>query len=96
MKRTRFNLFYAVGPVSMMESVAKMTKHRARTLAALNSIMLDGTGMCGSCRVRVAGETKFACVDGPDFNAHAVDWCSVIRRNKRYEEEEKHVCRCRK
>ncbi len=96
MKKTKFNFFYAAGPVSMMESVAKITKHRARTVAALNSIMLDGTGMCGSCRVRVAGETKFACVDGPDFNAHAVDWKSVANRNKRYEKEEKHVCRCGK
>jgi NAD(P)H-flavin reductase len=78
-----------------MKAVARMTSQRVRTIASLNSIMLDGTGMCGSCRVRVAGEMKFVCVDGPEFNAHAVDWNSVINRNKRYEHEEKHACRCK-
>ena len=96
MKKNKPNLVFVVGPPLMMQAVAKMTKHRARTIASLNSIMLDGTGMCGSCRVRVADEVKFACVDGPDFNAHAIDWDSVMNRNRRYEEEEKHACRCKK
>jgi ferredoxin--NADP+ reductase len=93
-KRIRLNLVFTVGPPVMMKEVAKMTKHRARTIASLALIMLDGTGMCGSCRVNIGGETKFACVDGPDFNAHAVDWKTVIKRNNRYEKEEKHACRC--
>ncbi len=96
MKKEKLSLVFTVGPLLMMKAVAKMTRQRIRTIASLNSIMLDGTGMCGSCRVTVAGETRFACVDGPDFNAHAVDWNSIISRNKRYEEEEKHVCRCSK
>lgn len=96
MKKTRFNLVHAVGPAEMMKAVADATNQRARTIVSLNSIMIDGTGMCGGCRVRVAGETKFACVDGPHFNAHAVEWSSVINRNRRYEEQESHACRCRK
>jgi ferredoxin--NADP+ reductase len=96
-RKKRVNLVLTVGPPVMMRAVAKITKQRGvRTIASLNSIMLDGTGMCGSCRVNVAGEVKFACVDGPEFNAHAVDWNSVLSRNKRYEEEEKHACRCGK
>lgn len=94
MKKKKLNLVITVGPPVMMQAVADMTRNRVRTIASLNSIMLDGTGMCGSCRVRVADEIKFACVDGPEFNAHAVDWKSLINRNKRYDEEEKHVCRC--
>lgn len=96
MKKQKPNLVFVAGPPLMMKAVAKMTHHRARTIASLNSIMLDGTGMCGSCRVRVAGDIKFACVDGPEFNAHAIDWKSTINRNRRYEEEEKHACRCKK
>jgi ferredoxin--NADP+ reductase len=96
MKLNKLDYVFAVGPPLMMKSVADMTKNRARTVVSLNTIMLDGTGMCGSCRVRIGGEVKFACVDGPDFNAHAVDWNSIINRNKRYHEEEKHACRCGK
>jgi ferredoxin--NADP+ reductase len=96
MKRAKFDLVYAVGPLEMMRAVSKTTYQRARTVVSLNSIMLDGTGMCGSCRVRAAGEVKFSCVDGPDFNGHAVEWKSLVKRNKRYDEEEKHACRCGK
>ena len=96
LKKHKPSLVITIGPPLMMKAVAKMTIHRARTIASLNSIMLDGTGMCGSCRVRVAGDVKFACVDGPEFNAHAIDWDSIINRNKRYETEEKHACRCKK
>ncbi len=96
MKKKKLNLVLTVGPPVMMKAVAKMTSQRVRTVASLNSIMLDGTGLCGSCRVNVAGDIKFACVDGPEFNAHAVDWDTVINRNKRYEHEEKHACKCGK
>ena len=110
MKKKRLNLVLTIGPPLMMKAIAKMTSQRVRTIASLNSIMLDGTGMCGSCRVNVANEVKFACVDGPEFNAHAIDWDAVINRNKRYEEEEKleskipnsrnevsrkHICKCK-
>jgi len=96
MKKKRLNLVLTIGPPLMMKAVAKMTAQRVRTVASLNSIMLDGTGMCGSCRVNVANEVKFACVDGPEFNAHAIDWEVMINRNKRYENEENHVCKCKK
>ncbi len=96
MKKTRLNLVFAVGPSLMMKSVAKRTAQIVRTIVSLNSIMLDGIGMCGSCRVRVANEVKFACIDGPEFNAHAVEWNSIINRNRRYDDEEKHACRCGK
>ena len=96
MKKKRMNLVITIGPPVMMESVAKATFQRVKTIASLNSIMLDGTGMCGSCRVKIGEEVKFACVDGPEFNAHEVDWATVVNRNKRYEEHEKHICRCKK
>ncbi len=95
-RRQKVDMVFAVGPTPMMAAVSKATYQRARTIVSLNSIMLDGTGMCGSCRVKVAGETKFSCVDGPHFNGHAVDWDEISNRNKRYEEHEKHACRCGK
>jgi len=95
-KKKKLDLVLMVGPPIMMKSVAKMTSQRVKTVASLNSIMLDGTGLCGSCRVNVQGEVKFACVDGPEFNAHTIDWKSLMNRNKRYEEEENHACRCKK
>ena len=76
----------------MMKVVSELTKQRVKTLVSLNSIMVDGMGMCGSCRVEVDGKTKFACVDGPEFNGHKVDWDELINRNKFYEEEE-HKCK---
>ena len=78
----------------MMKKVALVTKASGvRTLVSLNAIMVDGTGMCGSCRVSVAGETRFSCVDGPEFDAHAVDWDELTKRNNIYTEKEKHICR---
>lgn len=75
----------AVGPVPMMRAVAEVTRpHGIDTVVSLNPIMVDGTGMCGGCRVSVGGETKFACVDGPDFDAHLVDFELLARRNKTY------------
>ena len=76
----------AVGPVPMMRAVAEVTRpHGIPTVASLNPIMVDGTGMCGGCRVEVGGETKFACVDGPEFDAHLVDFTLLERRNRAYE-----------
>ncbi len=83
-------LVYAVGPAVMMKFVCITTaRHRARTIVSLNSIMVDGTGMCGSCRVEVGGETKFACVDGPEFDGHKVNFDLLMSRQKMYIAEEK-------
>lgn len=86
----------AIGPVVMMRSVAETTRpHGIRTIVSLNPIMVDGTGMCGGCRVRVGGESKFACVDGPEFDAHKVDFAGLISRQRMYKEQEAaHQCHC--
>jgi len=85
----KLDLVYAVGPVIMMKVISDITKpHNIHTVVSLNPIMVDGTGMCGSCRVIVDGETKFGCVDGPEFDAHKVDFDNLIARNKRYIPEE--------
>ncbi|HPT41461.1 MAG TPA: sulfide/dihydroorotate dehydrogenase-like FAD/NAD-binding protein, partial [Candidatus Gastranaerophilaceae bacterium] len=79
----------AVGPMPMMRAVANMTRDKGiYTEASMNPIMVDGTGMCGACRVTVGGEVKFACVDGPDFDAHKIDFDEVINRMKIYKEQE--------
>jgi len=80
----------AIGPLVMMRACAELTRPRGiRTLVSLNSIMVDGTGMCGSCRVTVDGVMRFACVDGPDFDGHKVDFAELMLRQKRFEREEK-------
>jgi ferredoxin--NADP+ reductase len=80
----------AIGPVPMMKAVAEVTRpHGIRTVVSLNPIMIDGTGMCGGCRVTVGGTTKFACVDGPEFDAHQVDFKILVDRNRMYQEYEK-------
>ncbi len=80
---------FAVGPVPMMRAVSKLTKvHSIKTIVSLNSIMVDGTGMCGSCRVEVDGQTKFACVDGPDFDAHKINFDLLAKRLQTYKKEE--------
>ena len=80
---------FAAGPVVMMRAVAELTRpHRIHTVASLNPIMVDGTGMCGGCRVVVGERTRFACVDGPEFNAHQVDFGVLERRNQAYREFE--------
>lgn len=80
----------AVGPVPMMRAVSFLTKDFGiPTVVSLNSIMLDGTGMCGTCRVEVGGETKFACVDGPEFDAHQVDFELLIERQAAYKDQER-------
>jgi len=81
---------FTVGPVIMMKLIAKITKeYEIKTDASLNPIMVDGTGMCGACRVTVGGEIKFACVDGPDFDAHQVDFDELLMRLTEYRREEK-------
>jgi ferredoxin--NADP+ reductase len=84
------NRVFAIGPSIMMKFCAKTTEpFRVKTIVSLNPIMVDGTGMCGGCRVSVGGETKFACVDGPDFDGHLVDWDLLFARQKTYLVEEK-------
>ncbi len=79
-----------IGPVPMMKAISEMTKPKGiKTMVSLNSVMVDGTGMCGSCRVTVGGETKFACVDGPDFDGHEVDYEELSSRIKMFEKFEK-------
>ena len=86
-----YDLVIAIGPVIMMKFVSKVTEpYNIKTLVSLNPIMIDGTGMCGGCRVTVGGETKFACVDGPDFDGHQVDYDELMRRNAMYAEFEAH------
>jgi len=83
-------LCVAIGPVPMMKFVSKMTKeYNVKTMVSLNPIMVDGTGMCGGCRVSVGGETKFACVDGPEFDGHKVDYDELMLRLQAYVEDEK-------
>ncbi|MBS4028538.1 MAG: sulfide/dihydroorotate dehydrogenase-like FAD/NAD-binding protein [Ignavibacteriales bacterium] len=76
---------YAIGPLPMMKAVSNLTKkYGVKTYVSLNAIMVDGTGMCGGCRVTIDGEMKFACVDGPEFDGHAVDFDELIMRNRTY------------
>jgi ferredoxin--NADP+ reductase len=84
------DLVYAIGPAIMMKFVCLTTeKHNAKTIVSLNSIMVDATGMCGACRCEVNGETKFACVDGPEFDGHKVDFNLLMSRQRMYVDEEK-------
>ena len=81
----------AIGPLIMMKFVVATTKpYGLPTTVSMNPIMIDGTGMCGGCRLTVGGKTKFACVDGPDFDGHKVDWDLAVKRNQMYMEFEKH------
>lgn len=80
----------AIGPPVMMKGCAETTRpHGIHTVVSLNPLMIDGTGMCGGCRVKVGGQVKFACVDGPDFNAHQVDFDDLMSRLRRFAEQEK-------
>jgi len=83
-------LVVGIGPVPMMKAVSNITKeYNVKTLVSLNPIMIDGTGMCGGCRVSVGGKTKFACVDGPEFDGHEVDFDELMLRLQAYTEDEK-------
>ncbi|MBE6853362.1 MAG: sulfide/dihydroorotate dehydrogenase-like FAD/NAD-binding protein [Ruminococcus sp.] len=89
----KFDEVIAIGPVPMMKFVCDVTKkYGIKTTVSLNPIMIDGTGMCGGCRVTVGGETKYACVDGPDFDGHAVNFDELMKRNSTYREHEQN-CR---
>jgi ferredoxin--NADP+ reductase len=93
------NIVYAIGPVPMMKAVSDLTKEKnIKTLASLNPIMVDGTGMCGACRVSVGGKIKFACVEGPEFDAHKVNWDELVSRLGVFKDLEKvsfdNFCKC--
>lgn len=95
--KRKIDLVIAIGPIIMMKFVCLMTKQfNVPTIVNLNPIMVDGTGMCGSCRVTVANKVKFACVDGPEFDGHLVDFDELTNRNARFLEEERESCRCKK
>ena len=86
----KFDAVYAIGPTVMMRAVANTTKpFNLKTIVSLNPIMVDGMGMCGACRVTVDGKTKFACVDGPEFDAHNVDFAELMERQRGFVAEEK-------
>ena len=83
----------AIGPIPMMKFVCDVTKeYNIKTIVSLNPIMVDGTGMCGGCRVTVDGKIKYACVDGPDFDGHLVDFKELMSRNSTYKAYETHEC----
>ncbi len=89
-----YDVVITIGPLIMMKFVAGITKEAGiKTIVSMNSVMVDGTGMCGGCRVTVGGETKFACVNGPDFDGHLVDFDEAMMRGARYKEEETHSCK---
>ena len=88
-KREKVNLAITIGPAIMMKFAALLTKkYKIKTLASLNTIMVDGTGMCGACRVSVGGKTKFVCVDGPEFDAHEIDYDEMLQRLTAYKDDE--------
>ncbi len=95
----QYDAVIAIGPIPMMKFVSMTTKpYGIKTIVSLNTIMIDGTGMCGGCRVTVGGKIKFACVDGPDFDGHEVDFDELMNRNSIYKERETeeaqtHICR---
>lgn len=92
-KGEKYDLVIAIGPPIMMKFVSLLTKeHNIKTIVSLNPIMIDGTGMCGGCRVTVDGKVKFACIDGPDFDGHQVDFDELMRRNSVYKSHEADAC----
>ncbi|MPM84926.1 Dihydroorotate dehydrogenase B (NAD(+)), electron transfer subunit [bioreactor metagenome] len=87
----QYDVVIAIGPMIMMKFVSKTTEpYGIPTTVSMSPIMIDGTGMCGGCRLSVGGETKFACVDGPDFDGHKVDWDLAVKRSRMYSDFEKH------
>lgn len=89
-RKSEIGCVYAIGPAIMMKFCADTVRpFGVKAIASLNTVMIDGTGMCGGCRLKVGNETKFACVDGPEFDALAVDWDTVLSRQKMYHAEEK-------
>jgi ferredoxin--NADP+ reductase len=93
LRKQKYDLVYSVGPLPMMKRTSAVTvKYGVKTIVSLNAIMVDATGMCGCCRVTVGGKTLFSCVDGPEFDANQVDWDELTKRNRIYEDKEKHIC----
>ncbi|NQU73579.1 MAG: sulfide/dihydroorotate dehydrogenase-like FAD/NAD-binding protein [Candidatus Omnitrophica bacterium] len=93
LRKDTYNLIYAVGPIPMMKKVSLATGGSGiKTIVSLNALMVDATGMCGCCRVTVAGKTKFSCVDGPEFDGHLVEWEELEKRNTVYLDKEKKAC----
>lgn len=89
----KFDEVIAIGPLVMMRAVCSVTeKYGIPTTVSMNPVMIDGTGMCGGCRVIVDGETKFACVDGPDFDGHKIDWNAALKRSQMFKAYEKRAC----
>ena len=89
----KYDELIAIGPLLMMRAVCNLTKEFGiPTTVSMNPVMIDGTGMCGGCRVIVGGETKFACVDGPDFDGHKIDWDAAIKRQQMFKAYEKRSC----
>lgn len=89
----KYDEVIAIGPLAMMRAVCNLTKEFGiPTTVSMNPVMIDGTGMCGGCRVIVGGETKFACVDGPDFDGHKIDWDAAIKRQQMFKAYEKRSC----
>lgn len=89
-----YDLVIAIGPIPMMRAVCNLTKEfQIKTIVSMNPIMIDGTGMCGGCRLTVGGKTKFACVDGPDFDGHEVDFDEAMKRLRTYKPEEEEATR---
>ncbi|MBU1076818.1 MAG: sulfide/dihydroorotate dehydrogenase-like FAD/NAD-binding protein [Spirochaetes bacterium] len=87
------NEVIAIGPVIMMKVVSELTKkYNVHTVVSLNPVMVDGTGMCGGCRVEIDGKTKFACVDGPEFDGHQVNFTELMNRNRQYDEHRGEKC----
>jgi len=93
----KYELVIAIGPTIMMKFVAKYTKEKnIKTIVSLNTLMVDGIGMCGSCRINFDKKIKFVCVDGPEFDASKVDFDEILNRNTSYKEEENHTCKINK
>lgn len=94
LRKQKVDMVMAIGPIIMMKVVSQLTKqYSIKTLVSLNPIMVDGTGMCGGCRVSIDGKTKFACVDGPEFDGHKVDFDNLMLRNRRFVHAEGEACR---
>lgn len=95
-KGGKIDMVYAVGPAVMMKAVSDMTRPWGiKTIVSLNTVLVDGTGMCGSCRIEVGGKTRFACVDGPEFDGHKVNFDELVIRQGLFKEQEKHACKIR-
>jgi ferredoxin--NADP+ reductase len=94
LREGKYDLVYAVGPIPMMSKVSAISRlFDIKTIVSLNALMVDATGMCGCCRVTVAGEVKFSCVDGPEFDAEKIDWEELSKRNAMYLDKEQHICK---